>query len=62
LPTLTVPIRLVVPGVNVIETAGDLVADAVGMSRRMLAKRINSTRLFFMKNTGATDFEYNSSG
>jgi hypothetical protein len=48
--TSTVPIRLVVPGVSVIETADDLVADAVGISKRMLAKSISSTRMFFMKN------------
>ena len=47
--TFTVPIRLAVPGVRVVETACALVA-AVGISRRMLAKRISSTRLFFMKN------------
>ncbi len=46
--TSTVPIRLVVPGVSVIETAAAR-GDAVGIRRRMLAKRINSTRLFFMK-------------
>jgi hypothetical protein len=47
--TSTVPIRLAVPGVRVVETAEDLVADAVGISRRTLTKSISSTRLFFMK-------------
>jgi hypothetical protein len=46
--TSTVPIRLAVPGISVTETACALVA-TVGISRRMLAKRSNSARLFFMK-------------
>jgi hypothetical protein len=40
--------RLVVPEVSVVEPAGEL-ADAVGISRKMLEKRNNSARLFFMK-------------
>jgi hypothetical protein len=46
--TSTVPIRLAVPGISVIEAACALVA-AVGISRRTLEKRNNSARLFFMK-------------
>jgi hypothetical protein len=54
-----VPIRLAVPGISVVEAAGDVVADAVGISRRMLAKMINSTRMFFMKSRASIGFEYN---
>jgi hypothetical protein len=50
LPTFTEPIRLVVPEVRVIGPAGVLAA-AVGIRRRMLAKRNNSARLFFMEKT-----------
>jgi hypothetical protein len=60
--TFTVPIKVVVPGVSVVETAGDLVADAVGSTRRMLAKIISSTRIFFMKNCAVIGFGYNISG
>jgi hypothetical protein len=56
-----VPIRLIVPDVNAAEVAGDLVADAVGISRRTLEKRNNSARLFFMKGEASPGFEYNSS-
>jgi hypothetical protein len=58
-----VPYRLIVPEVSAAEVAGDVVADAVGISRRTLEKRNNSAKLFFMKGTFAgTGFEYNSSG
>ena len=50
------PIRLMVPDVSVVELAGDLVADAVGMSRRTLEKRNNSAKLFFMKGEASPSF------
>ena len=53
--TLTEPIRLVVPGVSVIEPAGDLAA-AVGIKRRMLEKRNNSAKLFFIKGEASPGF------
>ena len=54
--TSTVPIRLIVPDVSVVELAGDVVADAVGISRRTLEKRNNSARLFFMKDEASPGF------
>jgi hypothetical protein len=57
-----VPYRLIEPEVSAAEVAGDLVADAVGISRIMLEKRNNSARLFFMKGEASPGFEYNSSG
>jgi hypothetical protein len=56
-----VPIRLIVPGVRVVELADDFVADAVGIKRRTVEKRNNSARLFFMKGEASLSFEYNSS-
>ena len=57
------PYRLIVPEVSVVELAGDVVALAVGISKRTLEKRNNSAKLFFMKRTFVgTGFEYNSSG
>ena len=48
------PSRVIEPGVS--EVAGDLVADAVGISRRTLEKRNNSAKLFFMKGEASPDF------
>jgi hypothetical protein len=42
--------------VSVVELAGDLAADAVGISRRTLEKRNNSAKLFFMKGEASTGF------
>ena len=55
------PIRLIVPDVSVVELAGDVAADAVGIRRRTLEKRNNSGKLFFMKGEATTSIEYNSS-
>ena len=60
--TFTVPRRLTVPEVSVVETVGDLVADTVGKSRRTLAKRNDSARIFFIKRTfSPASVEYNGS-
>ena len=59
--TSTVPIRLAVPGVRVIDAAAARGA-AVGISKRILAKSRSSTRQFFMKNRAVSGFEFNSSG
>ena len=49
------------PDVNVVELAGEVVADAVGIIKRTLEKRNNSARLFFMKGDASPCCEYNSS-
>ena len=49
------------PDVNVVELAGEVVADAVGIIKRTLEKRNNSARLFFMKAEASPSFEYNIS-
>ena len=46
---MTVPTRLMVPEVKVEEVDVDVVALAVGMISSMLAKRISSMRIFFIK-------------
>lgn len=52
---------MIVPDVSVVELAGELAAEAVGISRRTQEKRNNSARLFFMKGEATTSIEYNSS-
>jgi hypothetical protein len=54
------PIKLVVPGVSVSDAFAR--GAAVGSTRRMLAKIISSTRIFFMKNRAVIGFGYNISG
>lgn len=59
--TSTVPYRLTVPGLKVVLGCNGA-ALPVGMISSMLAKRISSTRLFFMKSRAGISFEYNIFG